>query len=99
MIHVDFGNVLLKPSQRKQLMASLRRAIRLGQRVGNFAMNVTLRRQGKMVEMTAAVSDRAGAFACRSRRHTFKEAARELAGSIVAWVHNQRLARPATLAA
>lgn len=92
MIQLNSGNVLLKPSHRKQLRAHLRRAIRLGQRVGNFAIAVSLRRNGRMFEMTAHVTDRAGSFNCRSRRHAWKDAVRDLADAVIGWVHGQRLA-------
>ena len=36
MIKLDLGNVLLKPSHRKQLMSWLRRSLRLGERLGDY---------------------------------------------------------------
>ena len=51
MIQLDAGNVLLKPSQRKQLLSWLRRSLRLGQRLGDFALKITLRHVGKAYEV------------------------------------------------
>jgi hypothetical protein len=46
MVTLNAGNVLLKPSHRKQLMSWLRRTLRLGQRVADFALNITMQRTG-----------------------------------------------------
>lgn len=69
MIKLEAENVLLKPSHRKQVMAWLRRAMKLGQRLGDFVMTVTLRRSGKSVEATAIVHDSAGDFGLKTREH------------------------------
>ena len=51
MIKLEPGNVLLKPSQRKQLMTWLRRSLRLGERLGNFVLTITMQRSGRFYEM------------------------------------------------
>ncbi|HLL88295.1 MAG TPA: hypothetical protein VK324_03235, partial [Tepidisphaeraceae bacterium] len=68
MIQLDPGYVLLKPSHRRQLATWLRRAVKLGERLGNFVLKLTLRRTGRGVEVRAAVHDRAGDFALRTRQ-------------------------------
>ena len=60
MIQLDVGNVLLKPSQRRQLMARLRRCQKLGSRLGNFLLRITFWRTGRQFELRAAVRDRDG---------------------------------------
>ena len=75
MITLDAGNVLLKPSHRRQLMAWLRRSLRIGQRLGRFALNITMHRSGRQYEVRASVKDSAGTFTCRSRRTDWRDAA------------------------
>lgn len=93
MIKLDAGNVLLKPSHRRQMMAWLRRALRLGSQLGQFAITITMQRSGKQYELRAQVRDSAGDFVCRSRRHDWHDAMRELVRSLVNRLHAQRLSR------
>ena len=44
MVKLIEGNVLLKPTQRRQLMGWLKRVQRLGERLGNFVLTITLQR-------------------------------------------------------
>ena len=53
MIKLDSGNVLLKPSQRRQLMAWLRRSLKLGERLGNFVLTISMWRSGRQFELRA----------------------------------------------
>ena len=78
MIQLDAGNVLLKPSQRKQLLSWLRRSLRLGQRLGDFVLKISLHRVGKAFEVVANVHDRRGDFDCRSRQSQMRYALRDL---------------------
>ncbi len=93
MIKLDFGNVLLKPSHRKQLMARLRRALRIGSRLGQFMLVITMHRSGRQCEVRAQVHDAAGDFVCRSRQHDWRDAIRDLVKSIVNRLHAQQLGR------
>ena len=93
MIKLEAGNVLLKPSQRRQIMALLRRCVRLGNRLGDFVLEITMRRFGKFFEMRAKVHDRAGDFACRARQNNWQDALRDLARSLTMRLHDQRLHR------
>ena len=95
MIKLNEGNVLLKPSQRRQLMGWLKRSVRFGQRLGDFVLTITLQRHGNMYEVRASVHDSAGDFDCRSRRTDWRTALRELARSISTRLHDQCLQRPA----
>jgi hypothetical protein len=54
MIKLDAGNVLLKPSHRRQLMTALRRCMRIGERLGNFVLSITMRRCGRALELRAS---------------------------------------------
>ena len=96
MIKLDPGNVLLKPSHRRQLMTWLRRSLKLGSRLGNFALKITLRRSGKMFDVRANVSDSRGAFDCHARRHDWRTAMRLLVQTVTSRLHQQCLRRPAT---
>jgi DNA-binding GntR family transcriptional regulator len=91
MFTLDSGNVLLKPSHRKQLMSSLRRSLRLGQRVGKFVLTITMQRIGKSYEVRIAAQDSIGALACRTRRHDWRDAMRELVRRLTSWLHEQHL--------
>ena len=95
MIKLDAGNVLLKPSQRKQLMAWLKRALHLGKRLGDFFMKITVRRNGRFYDVHANVHDSAGDFRCRMRRHELQQAFREMARRVAVRLHDQMLARSA----
>jgi len=91
MIKLDSGNVLLKPSHRRQLMTWLRRAMRLGQRIGNFAISISMQRIGRAYEVRATVEDSAGTLHCRSKRHDWRDALRDLIHRLTQWLHGQQL--------
>ena len=93
MIKLQSGNVLLKPSQRRQIAALLRRCVRLGKRLGDFVLNISMRRSGRMYEIKADVQDRAGAFACRARQNNWQDALRDFARSLTLRLHEQCLQR------
>jgi hypothetical protein len=93
MIQLNSVNVLLKPSHKRQLMAWLRRAARLGQRLGQFFLNLTLRRSGRCYEISASVHDSAGEFELRSRNHDWQTAARNLVRMLCTRLHDQLILR------
>ena len=95
MLKLNEGNVLLKPSQRKQLMSWLKRVVRLGERLGDFMLTITLQRSGKFFEVKAAVHDSAGDFVCRFRQHDWRQALRNMVHRVVTQLHNQCLSRDA----
>ena len=95
MIKLNAGNVLLKPSHRRQVMAWLRRSLRLGSRLGEFVMTITLRRVGRVFDVRASVTDACGSFACHTRRHDWRTAVRDLARNLVNRLHGQCLQRAA----
>lgn len=91
MIELVSTNVLLKGSQKRQINAFLRRALRLGQRVGDFVLTMTIARSGRHYEVKAQVQDQAGSFTCRSRNHQVMHACREVSHQLSLQLHNQRL--------
>jgi hypothetical protein len=93
MIKLEPGNVLLKPSQRRQLMAWLRRVQRLGQRLGGLVLIISMQRIGRSYEVRAVVADRTGAatFNCRSRRHDWRDSVRELVRRLTRHLHSLNL--------
>jgi len=93
MISLTAANVSLKPSQKKQLLARLRRSIRLGQRLGNFLLNINIKGCGRHVEVTAKGRDSFGEFTCRTRQMTLDDAVHELARRLFAWLHGHSLER------
>jgi len=93
MVKLEPGNVLLKPSQRRQLMGWLRRSSKMGERLGDFDMTITISRIGNQHEALALVHDAAGDFICRSRQRDWRDAMRELVHRMVIQLQNQRLRR------
>jgi len=91
MIKLEPGNVLLKPSSRRQFMGWLKRVARLGQRLGNFDLKITLSRVGNQLQAVAACRDRAGQFTCRTRQRDIHYVMRELIRRIMAQLHLQSL--------
>jgi hypothetical protein len=93
MIKLDEGNVLLKPSNRKQLMAWLKRPLRLGAKLGHFVLTLTLQRNGRAYDVRATVQDSAGRFACHSRKRDWRGAIRDLIRLLNQHLHQQLLQR------
>ena len=91
MIQLNSGNVLLKPSHRRQMMTWLKRALRLGQQMGNFFIQITMKRVGRMHEVIVSVRDTAGDFRMRMKRHDWRDAVRDLARMISVRLHDQKL--------
>jgi hypothetical protein len=96
MVKLDSGNVLLKPSHRRQLSTHLKRVTHLGERIGNFILKIAMRQCGRVCEVVATVHDAAGDFVCRSRQCDWRRAVRELVRSICCRLRDQR--RQLTLA-
>jgi hypothetical protein len=91
MFKLEAGNVLLKPSQRRQLMGWLRRSSRLGARLGDFDLTIKIAKIGNQHEVTAAVHDSAGDFTCRTRKRDWRDAIRELIHRLVNQLRLQKL--------
>jgi len=90
MVKLNPANCVLKPSQRRQLLSWLKRAIHLGERVGDFVLTITVRRVGRMFEMGASVHDAAGDFDCRARGQTWRDVCRAIVRSLKLQMHAQR---------
>ena len=91
MVKLDAGNVLLKPSQRKQLMSWLKRAMHLGKRIGDFLLTIKLKRQGRLYDVRATVHDAVGDFKLGSRSSDCREAFRTLCRKLAVRLHDQAL--------
>ena len=93
MVKLEPANCLLKPSQRRQLLSWLKRAVEMGQRMGDFLLTITVRRvRGGRYEMLADVHDSAGDFRLRSRGQTWRDVCRAIVRMLCVQLHNQRLA-------
>jgi ribosome-associated translation inhibitor RaiA len=92
MIKLDSGNVMLKPSHRKQLLNWLKRAERIGNRIGQFALSIRMVRVGRAVEIHASVSHKAGQFVERTRRSDLLTAMRDIVRALYCQLHQQQLA-------
>jgi len=93
MLKLDSGNVLLKPSNRRQLMSWLKRAIRFGERMGNLVISITMHRVGRLVEIRANVADGNGVIAFRSRQTDWRDAARQLVRMLTGHLHDRGIHR------
>ena len=93
MVKLDAGNVLLKPSQRRQLMSWLKRAMHLGKRIGDFLLTIKLRRQGRLYDVRATVHDAVGDFKIGSRSSDCREAFRTICRKLAVKLHDQALVR------
>ena len=98
MVKLDAGNVLLKPSQRRQLMSWLKRAMHLGKRIGDFLLTIKLKRQGRLYDVRATVHDAAGDFKLGSRGADCRNAFRELCRKLAVRLHDQALAHRIAIA-
>lgn len=96
MIQLNPVNVLLKRSHRKQLMAWLRRSIRLGERLGDFLLTITMRKVGGAFVVSADVHDAAGDFTCRCRGGDWRGTLRSLVQLLNQRLHDQCLMRART---
>ena len=93
MVKLEPGNCLLKPSQRRQLLSWLKRAVALGERVGDFLLTITVRRLGRgRYELNAHVHDAAGDFSLRARGQTWRDVCRAMVRMLSVRLHGQRLA-------
>ena len=93
MLKLDAGNVLLKPSHRRQLMSWLKRAMRFAQRMGNPLVAITMHRAGKGIEIRADVTGPSGAAGFRARRSDWRGAARQIIHMLTSYLHD-RMIRP-----
>lgn len=91
MVKLNSGNVLLKPSHRRQVMAWLKRAQKIGGQVGDFLLTINLSRTGRLTEIRAEVSDAAGRFSVKVRRPEWRDAFQEIARMLTVQLHAQRL--------
>ena len=99
MVKLHAGNCQLKPSQKRQLLSWLKRAVHLGERVGNFILTINVRQVSRGYEMRAAVTDAAGDFGCRSRGHTWRDVCRAIARMLAVQLRQQRQVLSAAVAA
>ena len=95
MLRLIEGNVLLKPSHRRQLMTLFKRVQRIGSRIGDFVLTLTLHRTGNRYEVKAKVHDAAGDFDCRIRQSDWRTAVQALCRDVLARLHGQYLQRAA----
>jgi len=90
MFKLDSGNVLLKPSHRRQVMAWLKRSQKLGSRLGDFILTISMNRTGRLTEVRADVHNSAGEFTCRVRRPDWQDAVREIVHMLSSRLSAQR---------
>jgi hypothetical protein len=91
MVKLNAGNVLLKPSHRRQMMTWLKRTQKLGGQIGDFFLTINLYRTGRLTEVRAEVRDAAGNFSFKVRRPEWRDALQEIARMLVVQLNAQRL--------
>ena len=91
MIRLNAGNVLLKPSQRRQLNAWLKRPTRLTSRLGDCSVHIDLHRSGHAIEMTAGVTTLHGKTAFRARESDWRSAAHRIVRMLTVHLHDLTL--------
>jgi hypothetical protein len=91
MLKLDAGNVLLKPSHRRQLMSWLKRAMRFVERMGNLSISINMHRMGRIIEVRADVAGSDGVTSFHSRQSDWRDAARELIRMLTAHLHDRML--------
>ncbi|HMO24710.1 MAG TPA: hypothetical protein PKB10_00420 [Tepidisphaeraceae bacterium] len=91
MIQLECGNVLLKPSHKRQFLSHLRRLIKIGERIGNFVLRITLRRTGRATEAQVLVQDAAGEAALRCRGQSLRDALRQIVRELRALMQKHRI--------
>lgn len=92
MLKLDSGNVLLKPSHRRQLMSWLKRAMRFMERMGNLSISINMHRMGRLTEVRADVAQGAAPVtAFRSRQNDWRDAARDLIRMLTAYLHDLKV--------
>jgi hypothetical protein len=91
MIRLNAGNVLLKPSQRRQLNAWLKRPTRLTSRLGDCSVHIDLHRSGRAIEMTAGVITHHGKTAFRARESDWRSAAHRIVRMLTVHLHDLTL--------
>ena len=96
MVKLHAANCVLKPSQRRQLQSWLKRAVHLGERVGDFFLTITVQRIGTggrgMFGMQAKVHDAAGDFDLKCKGQTWRDVCRAMVRMLAVRLHGQRLA-------
>jgi hypothetical protein len=96
MIKLESGNVLLKPSQRKQLLTWLKRASRLAQRLGNFVLTISMHRTGRLIQMSADLQCAGIAKPAKEikvRQNDWRNAAQQLVRSLTQHLHDLQFRR------
>lgn len=91
MIQLECGNVLLKPSHKRQFLSHLRRVIKIGEKIGNFVLRITLRRTGRATEAQIRVHDAAGEAALRCRAQSLRDALRQIVRELRALMQQHRI--------
>lgn len=74
-------------------MHGLRRATKLGSRLGGFMLKLCLRRTGRTFDVRADVADRVGPFRCHARGSDWATVVRHLIRDVTERLHRQVLAR------
>ena len=91
MIKLESNNVLLKGSIKKQLMGWMKRSLKMAQRLGDFAVKITLQRVGSVYRITAYVIGASGPLECHVHGHDLRETCRKLVRRLSEQLHDQQL--------
>jgi hypothetical protein len=95
MIQLNTENVLLKPSQRRQITAWLKRIVKFGERMGAFTLNLFIQRHGRRCEVRAEVRSQSGTFSLHNRGTDWRDAMHKMVQMLAARMHSQWVFRAA----
>ncbi len=90
-VRIAWGNVPVKPAQRKQLLSGLRRCISIGKHVRGFVLSIDLQHVGKFFTLKATVNDSRGSAECKIKETHWHAGLRQLLRSLHALVHTRRI--------
>jgi hypothetical protein len=89
MIQLNTGNVLLKPTQRRQITAWLKRVVKFGERLGAFTLNLYIQRHGRRCEIRAEVHSQRGGFTLHNRGTDWRDAMHKMVHMLSSRMHSQ----------
>jgi len=88
---IQWGNVPVKPAQRKQLLSGLRRSVSLGKSLRGFGLSIILHHIGRVFTIRAVVNDAHGKAECHVKETHWHSGMRQLLRSLHNLIHTRRL--------
>jgi hypothetical protein len=90
-VHIQWGNVPMKPAQRKQLLSGLRRCVSLGKTLRGFGLSIVLHHIGKAFTIRAVVNDSRGQSEVHVKETHWHSGMRQLLRNLHTMIHTRRI--------